>query len=146
MTLDELAPSIPNGFHDAELNTFAIDYTRREARLILDIWVADDLQNPDEIETYRLAELALSGLAFWISEPPDANYPYGEAGELIIDIGPMASLESKRSAQLPAPPAGAFVNWIFVANWNAFIYVAAEDARLEWLSGRTVRPRARQKS
>jgi hypothetical protein len=38
MTLDELAVSLPNGFHDAELKTLALDYERREARLVLDLW------------------------------------------------------------------------------------------------------------
>jgi hypothetical protein len=139
MTLDELAASIPNGFHDAELNALAIDYTKREARLVLNIWIADDLKKPEDIETYRLAEVTLSGMVFWISESPDVRHSYWEARSLRIDIGPMESFERKSLAQLPPVPAGAFVNWIFVTDWNAFIYVAAEDARLDWLGGRLVR-------
>ena len=71
MTFDDLAISLPNGFHDAELKSIMIDYTRREARLILDIWVADDV-SMEEREAYRPAEVTLSGLLFWVSEPPDA--------------------------------------------------------------------------
>jgi hypothetical protein len=141
MTLDEVAASIPNGFHDAELNTFTIDYTKREARLILDVWVADNQEKPEKIESYRLAEVTLSGLVFWVSEPPDPRYPYGEPGAQRIDIGPIATFERKEALRLPPVPAGAFANWVFVTGWNAFIYVAAEDARINWLGSKTVRPR-----
>jgi hypothetical protein len=141
MTLDEIAASIPNGFHDAELNSLTIDYAKREARLILDIWVADDQENPEELESYRPAEVTLSGLVFWVSEPPDPRYPYGKPGAQRIDIGPLATLERKETLHLPPVPPGAFANWVFVTDWNAFVYVAAEGARLKWLGSRTVRPR-----
>jgi hypothetical protein len=141
MTLDELAGSIPNGFHDAELHSFTIDYKKCEARLVLDIWVADDVKKPDEIEAYRLAEVILSGLAFWVSEPPDDHYSPSQAGPLRIDTGSMATLERKKALRLPALPKGAFANWIFVTDWNAFIYLAAEDAQLRWLGDNAVRPR-----
>jgi hypothetical protein len=139
MTLDGLADSLPNGFHDAELHAVAIDYVKSEARLILDIWVADDVKNPDEIESYRLAEIILSDLVFWVSEAPDSRSPYGEAGPLTIDIGPMANLETKEPLQLPPLRSGAFANWIFVTDWNAFIYLAAQDSRLRWLADEVVR-------
>lgn len=29
-------------------------------------------------------------------------------------------------------PEGAFALWIFVNQWNAFIYVAARDVALDW--------------
>lgn len=139
MTLDELAASIPNGFHDACLSTISIDYTKREVQLILDIWVADDVERPEEIETYRVAEVTLTGLAYWVSEPPDARSLFLEPGALWIDSGPLDTLERKDSLHLPPTPAGAFANWIFVRDWNAFIYVAAEDARLEWLGDKAIR-------
>jgi hypothetical protein len=135
MTLDEVAGSLPNGFHDAELRAVTIDFVKREARLSLDIWIGDD----DDREAYRRAELTLTGLIFWIVEPPDARYPYGQADHLIIDMGSVASLPREKQPTLPPIPESAFSNWLFVVEWNAFIYVAAEDADLIWQGERTVR-------
>jgi len=140
MTLDELAASLPNGFHDAELSALTIDYTKSEARLVLDVWIGDMGAKPDgEREAYRLAELALSGLLFWVSEPPHADYPYDIASGLKIDIGPLERCDGKDRAKLPPIPVGAFENWVFVDDWNAFAYVAAKDASLKWLSDKTIR-------
>ena len=46
--------------------------------------------------------------------------------ELWIDAGPLHSL--KNQPALPAVSDGAFVWWIFVRQWNAFMYIAATDA------------------
>ena len=41
MTLDELARTLPNGFHDAALHSLALDFNLRTAELLLEIWVGD---------------------------------------------------------------------------------------------------------
>ncbi len=134
-TLDVLSASIPNGLHDAELKTLAIDYVKREVRLSLNISVGDlDAVAEAEREAYRHAEVILSGLIYYVCEPPDAGYPYDRGGSVRIDIGAMQTLTQPASMTLPPVPTTAFVNWIFVNEWNAFIYVAAQDARLRWLS------------
>ncbi len=135
MTLDGLAASLPNGFHDAELMTIAIDFIKREVRLTLDIWIGDD----KEREAYRQAEVTLSGLIFWVSEAPDSRYPYGEPRSLRIDAGSLTELHPEKRPTLPSIPQSAFSNWLFVVDWNAFIYVAAEDACLKWRGERTTR-------
>lgn len=135
MTLDEMAASLPNGLHDAELATVAIDFTRGEVRLTLDIWIGDD----EETEAYRQAEVTLCGLVYWVSEAPDARYLYGDTDAVRIDVGPLTQLDAAKRAKLPPAPADAFSNYIFVADWNAFIYVAARSAALQWCGERTVR-------
>jgi len=39
VTLEELNTSLPNGFHDAELTSFRVDYLKRELVLDLNIWL-----------------------------------------------------------------------------------------------------------
>lgn len=134
-TLDDLSATLPNGFHDAELQRLLIDYTKREAKIIADIWIAD--MTTDQREAYRLAEITLSGLLFWVSEPPDAKYPFDATGGERIDVGPLTELSNKSSLKLPPIPDGAFANWVFLTEWNAFIYVAAREATLKWLGERT---------
>jgi len=134
MTLEELADTLPNGFHDAQVSSVSIDYVEREGRLLIDLWLGDSSSESEELrEAYRKGELKLSGLLYWVIEPPDANYSYGESKQLWVDPGTLESASAKPSVKLPEPlPAGAFASWIFVQGWNSFMYVAAMDASLEW--------------
>jgi hypothetical protein len=134
MTLEELAFTLPDGFHDAQVSNVSIDYIKREARLIMDLSVGDPSSDDAELrDAYREGELKLSGLLYWVIEPPDANYPYWESKQLWIDAGDLASASFRPSVKLPEPlPAGAFASWFFVQGWNSFMYVAAMDASLEW--------------
>lgn len=134
-TLDDLDASLPNGFHDAELNALSIDYVKAQLRLSLDIWVGDMNAPPGNArEAYRQADVLLSGLIYCVCEAPDAQYPFAGAHSITIDIGAIHQLKTPPAMNLPPVPEAAFANWIYVKDWNAFIYVAAQDARLEWLS------------
>ena len=134
MTLEELADTLPDGFHDAQISSVSIDYIKREARLIIDLSVGDPSSEDEELrDAYREGELKLSGLLYWVIEPPHANYPYAESKQLWVDAGALRSASFKPSVKLPEPlPAGAFASWIFVQDWNSFMFVAAMDASLEW--------------
>ena len=133
MTLDELTASLPNGFHDAKLKSVSIDYVNRNATLELDIWVGElDASSKREREKYRPGQLRLLGMIFWVSEPPCVGYPYDIGGELRIDVGSIQTLDTQPSLPLPSTPQECFINWIFVTDWNAFIYVAARHAQLTW--------------
>jgi hypothetical protein len=133
MKLDELAQALPNGFHDSRLASIRIDYDRRELTLDIEVWIgemdADDLASR---ETYRPAVLTLYGLEFCAIEPPDPSSRH-LGRELTIDTGDLKSLPPLATANLPVPVSDtAFTNWIFVSQWNAFIYVSANEARLDW--------------
>lgn len=132
MTIDELARTLPNGFHYVEITSFYIDYVRREVKIMINVWVGD----VEGRETYRPATLTLSGLLFCSIEPPDARYPYQEAGSLTVDTGSVVALTRPPETRLPdVAPAVAFTNWFFVKPWNAFNYVSAQAAILAWRDG-----------
>jgi hypothetical protein len=132
MTLDELARTLPNGFHDAEVTTVTIDYERHELLLRMRVWLGG-VDSPDS-ELYRTAVVTLSGLLFCVIEPPNPRYPYRDAGALTIDTGTVESLPSPPETDLPdQTPEGAFTNWIFVGEWNSFIYASAIEAGLVWV-------------
>lgn len=127
MTLNELAISLPNGLHDAELHKCTINYATRSVELVLKLWVG----RPEQIEAYRPAIINLSGLHFWIVEPPNSAHK-GDEAWLVIDSGDISTLKSTPAISLPEVPKTAFVNWIYVRQWNAFMYVAAETADHRW--------------
>ncbi len=128
MTLDEIDASLPHGFHDAQLASYSISFADRTAHLELAIWMGV----PEATETYRRASLHLKGLHYWIVEPPDTNYPFNAAQDLTIDIGRTADFKDAPAGQLPPVPPGTFENSVYVEQWNARIYLAAQIAELQW--------------
>lgn len=134
MTLEEVAASLPNGFHDAYIKGISTDYVTGTASFDLQLWVGDDsAEREEEREVYRAARLTLSDLLFCVIEPPDPRYPYYDKKTLWVDGGPWNSASPSPSIQLPRPlPENSFVYWFFVNNWNSFIYVSAMAARLEF--------------
>lgn len=132
MTLDDLACTLPNGFHDAEITSIRIDYVRRKVEIMIDVWVGDS----ESRETYRPATLTLSGLRYCCIEPPDGRYPFQNASTLTVSTGTVESLAKPPDARLPdMPHTVGFTNWFFVEQWNAFLYVSAQDASLAWHDG-----------
>jgi len=131
MTIEEIEMSLPNGLHDANLARLDIDYVNRETRFHIQIDVSD-AESEDSSVQHRLGYLTLSGLLYCVVEPPDPQYPYGNnSGLWITSSAPVTSEDVL--AKLPGPlPQGAFIHYLFVNDWNSFIYVAAMDARFEW--------------
>jgi hypothetical protein len=129
MTIDDIAAELPNGFHDALLRTLKVDYVSRRATLELRVCVGDpDAPTEIEREAYRPLTLSISGLLWCVVEPPKSVA--GKSGdELWIDAGPVSSLKEKPA--IPAVPANAFAWWIFVHEWNAFMYIAGSEASLD---------------
>ena len=75
---------------------------------------------------------SLSGLQFWVSEPPDSAYPFDKARPVRIDVGPLTQDVPVKRPALPSIPADAFANWMYVSDWNGFIYLAAKQASFAW--------------
>lgn len=127
MTLDELAAALPNGFHDALLHRYEVDVERCTAVLEVSLWMGD-LHDADSAarERHERTRLVLDGVRFFHVEQPAPRYPYGGSRPVRIDVcdpDPHHPLTKEL-------PAGVFAARFFVAEWNAFIHVAAEDADL----------------
>jgi len=127
-SLESIAAELPNGFHDAFLRRLVVDYVERRATLALNVWVGElEAATDAEREKYRPINVTISGLLWCIIEAPRTT-DYGSADGLWIDAGPVSSLKNKPA--IPKVPDDAFAWWIFVREWNAFIYVAGADASL----------------
>jgi hypothetical protein len=99
----------------------------------MSLWVGD-LEGQDEGAkyVYRDGILALYNFGFYIVEAPDTSRPYYGKNKLTIDTGELKNLRSPPSVKLPPTQEGMFVNWIYVFEWNSFIYVSARNAELQW--------------
>lgn len=147
MTLDDLERTLPSGLHDALVRGFRVDCAALE--LGLDVEVGD--WTPEA--HFRPAGVALAGLLSFEFDPCHRGTPLSPWGEMSMDTGSIEAIERRRPKGLPDTlPAGAFSNYIFLSEWEAFIYVAARTAELTWKSAvwrrhetpedRTVRPEA----
>jgi len=129
MTFEETAAALPNGFHDAELQQFEMDYVHRKLRFDLVVWIGD-MDDSRRRELYRPARLTLDDVAFLVIEPPDVNYPWLKAGRIRIDAGEGQPPQS--SSTLPVAPAGIRTTWIYLEELNTFLLFSAGNASLEW--------------
>jgi hypothetical protein len=138
MTFEEAASSLPNGFHDAELQRFEMDYVHRTLQFDLIVWIGN-MEDSRRREVYRPARLTLEDVAFLVIEPPDVNYPWLKAGRIRIDAG--ESRPPQSSSTLPgAAPAGTRTTWIYLEQMNTFLLFSAGNASLEWTGPEVDRP------
>jgi hypothetical protein len=130
VTLEQIEAMLPTGFRDARVRAVEADYVARVARIEL---VLDDGDpGGDDVgdqEAWRPARLLVGDLLFLVLEPP-ATRPEAFAGE--ARIGASAPATAAQRERLPAVPVGFFCHALFAANWNAHLFVAGRDARLEW--------------
>jgi hypothetical protein len=129
MTFRDVVASLPNGFHDAELQRFEMDYVHRLLRLDLAVWIGD-MDDERARELYRPARLTLDSVAFLAIEPPDTNYPWLTPGPIRIDAG--EGLPSQSSSELPSAPAGTSIAWVYLGEVNRYLFFSAGTALLEW--------------
>lgn len=128
MNMSDVEDSLPNGFHDAILISMCVDYSPKVLRLVLDVCI-DDFET-DEIDRHRLGELTVSGLQYLAVEAPR---DHANGSELLIDMGKIGEPNAPAHVVPPEHLAkGSFCYWIFVSNWNSFIYFAALDASWTW--------------
>jgi hypothetical protein len=132
--LVELENSLPNGFHDAFLESLHVDYSRKRAVIKLRICVGNpDAADKAEREAYREANLELVDLTYLVIDPPGPGSDYAELKKLWVDGGE-ANTDSGPPAPVPAKslPPGVLPYWFFVREWNSFIHIAAKDAKIHW--------------
>jgi hypothetical protein len=128
VTLEELAATLPNGFHDAEFKRLAADYRDRRVSIDVAVWIGDMDENFAPTECYRDGELVIEGLQFLVIEPPDQRYPYAREHALRVDLG----MPEPGRPKLPKPPNDCFLSSFFVNEWNAFIWISGRAANLTW--------------
>ncbi len=136
MNLIELADTLPNGFHDTQVQSFEMDYVGRILRFRLDVWIGE-MEDEARRELYRLADLTLQEVAYLVIEPPGTGAAWQKAGEVRVDVGP--GHPSKSSYLVPEAPPGTLASWFFLDDLNCFLYCAAATAELQWIGEERVR-------
>ncbi len=127
---DLLGPEEPNStFHDADLVTVQINYSDRTAQAEFDLPVGTPV---DGILPTRCGQLVLTGLFFWVVEPPKDLEKFHTPPWLAADglLHQAPTQMGKHLAKLVPPDAQAW--FLYFTNWNAYIYCAASEASFHW--------------
>ncbi len=101
MNFNELGRTLPNGFHDAELRRFEMDYVHRTLKFDLVVWVGK-MEYPQARELYRPARVSVARVAFLVLELPDTNYSWQLTGTIRIDTG--EGVPKQNASRVPPGP------------------------------------------
>ncbi len=139
MTFDDIEASLPWGLHDAYLEGIVIDWMGARLDLTVRLMMSEH-QDMDQ-----RACVTVSGLVYCSIDPPELGTERGSVGipgsGLWIDTGSGAA-KAGGDSRLPAMPAGCFLQWVFVHDWNRLIHICGEDASLAWLEPNPVPSRS----
>jgi len=131
-TADErLYETLPNGLHDADLHSFVVDYTKRQLVLEVVAWVS--VGEPTEL--YRPARVTYRDLGFMCIEPPHDRAELNVAESVWIDAG----IFDEKDERVAHFEVGGPVNWVFLRDFNSFIFFSAGDVAVEWTGPEEVR-------
>jgi len=139
MTLEELADTLPSGFHDSALKKLSFDYERRTVCMEMSLKVGDPDGPLEQRDDVRDAQIDVTGVVFFVIDSPssDATYDF-QSGELwVVDAYETRSIpEFAKTIDknlLDAVPPDAFVQSFFVSEWNSYLHVAAKDCAMKWI-------------
>ncbi|HKT87449.1 MAG TPA: hypothetical protein VJQ59_03375 [Candidatus Sulfotelmatobacter sp.] len=139
MTLEELANSLPNGFHDSGLKNLSINYDRGTVQLTVSLKVGDPDGPPEHRDDTRDAHIEITGLQVFAIDPPSAaaGYDLDSPGELWIADGYQTRsipefTKSMSRDLMESLPAEVWVHSFFVSEWNSYIHIAAKDCAMKW--------------
>ena len=129
MTFEELADTLPNGFHDADLSAFQVDYVQRQLTFQLEFWIGD-MEVSERREVYRPAIVVVDDVNFVYVEPPRETKEFHIGTSIRIDAGEGIP-EAIQDAVQHLHDMGK-VTWMFLSELNSFILFSAASASMKW--------------
>lgn len=135
MYINNIALSLPNGFHDAVLRSIMVDYDQACAAFTLSIWVGTiEGERRQGTVDYREGVLCLDKLRFFAVDSTDFLLRNKKNKEILIDGGTYNDLPNQQQVLLPVVAQTKSFYWFFVSAFNSFIYVDALDATFQYCS------------
>jgi hypothetical protein len=124
---DALIDTLPNGLHDSDLVSLALDLAAAEVQCIIDVDLSDP-HDPASEGRSRRARLGFTGVSCVSIDPPGLDLStrlngWMDAGSGAPSTSPRADLEA---------PEGGFLAWIYLNSANSFIRVGARQASIAW--------------
>jgi len=130
MTFDEMTEQLPNGLHDAKIETITYDLLAEALSIQVFVWVGMMDDPPSLRERYRRGMLRFKQTKFFAKSAP---YDASDAGLSILDF----ELNKNLSADLKAgPPSGEDSYRIFTGFCE--LDIESSGFEFEWLEANEV--------
>jgi hypothetical protein len=132
---DALLHTLPNGLHDADLRSIAVDFAAATVTCVVDV----DLSDPDVPASEgrsRPARLVFHEVSHVTIDAP--GLPSDRLQPVWIDAGSGQPTGATRP-EVHAPDGG-FLAWLYLASVEGFVRIGARSASLAWLGEMTDRP------
>ena len=131
MTLEDIERSLPNGFHDAQIQTMTRDYVGAELIMKVLILIGLPGQPRPERDRYRTGEIVFRRVYFCSVELPQPDSPFLHPGNVWFSYErtPRDLLPDGLATMLPP---GTQCYSLFVRDWFSHIHVAAQDVSFSW--------------
>lgn len=126
MTFPELARTLPNGLHDADLLDIEVSFERGVAALAVRLDVGT---NDEDNVQLREATVRLVGIRAIVIEGPNHQW---EAADSLDISNVVTSAENYPAYASYSHEVQKLFLSLFVGQWNSYIHIAAESAEIEW--------------
>ncbi|NLE02899.1 MAG: hypothetical protein GX640_23775 [Fibrobacter sp.] len=120
MWIDEIEDGLPNGFHDAIIDSIKVDIKKRIVSVEIEIDISDSAISDDF--TYRKGLLKIENFGFFNIENPKSTVESNQAVR-ITSTGTIVDL-------LVTDMNSYF---FYVPNWNSFIKFTGRTAEFSWV-------------
>ncbi|HEY3927639.1 MAG TPA: hypothetical protein VGL89_04630 [Candidatus Koribacter sp.] len=128
MNFEELDELLPAGLHDTEVLRVEEHFQERRVRMLVEFW----WPTGEEIEGWKRAWLTLEGIQRWVWEFCSV-YEDSWGGPLSIDGGKADPELLEKHADIYRDLEGELLKgWMFVSNWNAYLYWAGTSISVEF--------------
>ena len=133
MTLEEIEDTLPNGFHDAQIQEIAMNYDEARLTLRIKIWAGSPSSSPPERDRYRSGILTFRRVQFFAVELPQAGIAFQHPGHIWFSFGrtPSDTIPPRISDVLPQ---GTLCYSLFILDWFSSIHIAAAEVSLSELA------------
>ena len=131
MTLEDLDQSLPNGLHDARINTIARDFEEANVKLGVEILFGLPDDPPADRYRYRKGEILFNRVQFCTVELPENEKIIGHPGSIWFKFW------RTKPEDLP-PNIGRFLSpevllySLYILEWESQIRNAAGDVSFSW--------------
>jgi|WetSurMetagenome_2_1015567.scaffolds.fasta_scaffold782269_2 hypothetical protein len=132
MTLEEVDDSLPNGLHDARIQSVSMDYERGTLALAVSVWIGTLDAQPPNRDRCRGGVLEFEGVAVFALEPPRPDSSYRHSGALAFSW----RRESHDSIRLEVGRALSdeeLAYSLFIEDWLSTMVIIARTVSFRWL-------------
>lgn len=122
--LSELAATLPNGLHDAEITSISFDYVTRIAAFTV-------TPVPGPSQPARSVKIIFHDVKFLAIDPPDPARDFASSGSLTVNIQPSSPELLPMLPKYKAELGATNIYSIYADELNGFVHIGSGSVELK---------------